>query len=232
MTKDINPTAPTAADIYNNLEIAASGKKQRIDTLHRLKNACDMLVESGKDFSLRDIEDYCKKTFNKGPNAQSISNDGSLRAYADSRRKEADLTRRGKYRSPLNQEVENIPDLDLRSRMRLIVADYNLVKKQYRILTEALSKPNPAMNLDMLYQGKAQDKLAPTTTTDEKINSEHLGALSQLVAILGDQKFLHRIGLDTDSGSVISRGLRETFINMNDIKLLNNLLVILGGKIK
>ncbi|AVM73192.1 hypothetical protein MSR1_06840 [Magnetospirillum gryphiswaldense MSR-1] len=105
--------------------------EQGVGTLHRLKQACDALVASGKDFALKDIEAYCKVTFSKGPNAQSISNDKALRAYVDARRGEADLVRRGKARSPLDQDIEAIPDLDLRSRMRLLAEDFCLERFQY-----------------------------------------------------------------------------------------------------
>ena len=96
------PAGSAAEVLYKGLATAASSNAQRLGTLHRLKQACDALVAGGKDFSLKDIEAYCKETFSKGPNAQSISNDKALRAYVDSRRGEADLARRGKPRSPLD----------------------------------------------------------------------------------------------------------------------------------
>ena len=149
------PTDLTATALYEGLTAAANGNAQRLGTVHRLKQACDALVAGGKDFSLKDIETYCKATFSKGPNAQSISNDKGLRVYVLARRGEADLARRGKPRSPLDQDIEAIADLDLRSRMRLLAEDYRLVQKRFRIITEALAKLNPPMDLDVLLGGGA-----------------------------------------------------------------------------
>ena len=229
MTHGPNHTGPTAVALYEGLEAEAKGNKQRIGTLHRLKQACEALVAVGRDFSLRDIEAYCKETFSLGPNAQSISNDRGLRAYVDACRNEADVRKRGKPRSPLDQDIEAIPDLDLRSRMRLLAEEYRLVQKRFRILTEALAKLNPPLDLDVMLRGErpavaaGQPSLAAVAAVDQ------VAALRRVVVMLRDTERLGRAGLEIDSGDVIGRGLRETVAEARDIALLETLLAVLAG---
>ena len=216
--------SPTTAALYEDLVAAAKGNSQRLGTLFRLKQACEALVAGGKDFSLKDIEAYCKKTFSKGPNAQSISNDKSLRVYVDACRSETDLARRRKSRSPLDQDIEAISDLDLRSRMRLLAEDYRLVQKRFRILTEALIKLNPPLDLDALLQGKHQPAIAHGAALTAMVTADQVAALKRLVTFLRDPGRLRRAGLDYDSGDIIGRGLRETVAGARDVTLLKTLL--------
>ena len=218
------PAGPAAEVLYKDLATAASGNAQRLGTLHRLKQACDTLVARGKDFSLKDIEAYCKETFSKGPNAQSISNDKALRAYVDSRRGEADLARRGKPRSPLDQDIEGIPDLDLRSRMRLLAEDYRLLRKRFRILTEALAKLNPPLDLDILLSGRPVAQPEKSAALSARIPDDQVAALRRVVGFFRDAERVRRAGLDVDSGDIIGRGLRETVVEERDIVLLETLL--------
>lgn len=220
-----NPEGLTAAALYDGLMAAANGNGQRLGTLHRLKQACDALVAGGKDFALKDIEAYCKATFSKGPNAQSISNDKALRAYVDARRGEADLVRRGKARSPLDQDIEAIPDLDLRSRMRLLAEDYRLQQKRFRILTEGLAKLTPPLDLGVLLSGGHPAAGAQTPAAlNAHVTGDQLAALGRVVGFFLDAERVRRAGLDVDGGDVIGRGLRETVAEGRDITLLENLL--------
>lgn len=224
----VTTTSPMSGDLYAALEAAANGNKQRMGTLHRLKQACDVLVGAGKDFSLRDIEAYCKVTFSKGPNAQSLSNDKGLRAYVDSRRSEADLQRRGKPKSPLDQDIESIPDPDLRSRMRMLVEEYRLTQKRFRILREGLTKLNPPLDMDGLVKGRelAMPTILPTGAN---VEGRQIDALRRVVTTLRDVAKLNRAGLQVECGDVVGRGLRETLAEDRDIALLGSLLVALGG---
>ncbi len=219
------PTDLTATALYEGLTAAANGNAQRLGTVHRLKQACDALVAGGKDFSLKDIETYCKATFSKGPNAQSISNDKGLRVYVLARRGEADLARRGKPRSPLDQDIEAIADLDLRSRMRLLAEDYRLVQKRFRIITEALAKLNPPMDLDVLLGGRSPAAQSATPAAlSARVADDQVAALRRVVCFFRDAKRVRRAGLDVDGGDVIGRGLRETVVEGRDIALLETLL--------
>lgn len=216
------PEALTAAALYDDLEAAARGNAQRLGTVHRLKAACDALVAGGKNFSLKDIEAYCKATFSRGPNAQSVSNDKSLRIYVDARRREAALVRGGKPRSPLDQDIEAIADLDLRSRMRLLAEDYRLIQKRIRIVTEALARLDPPLDLDLLL-GK-RSAAAPVTRTAASVGDDQVAALRRVVGFFRDLERVRRAGLDIDAGDVIGRGLRETVVEGRDIALLEALL--------
>ncbi|NFV79068.1 hypothetical protein [Magnetospirillum aberrantis] len=220
-----NPEGLTAAALYDGLIAAANGNAQRLGTLHRLKQACDALVAGGKDFALKDIEVYCKATFGKGPNAQSISNDKALRAYVDARRGDADLARRGKARSPLDQDIEAIPDLDLRSRMRLLAEDYRLQQKRFRILTEGLAKLTPPLDLGVLLSGGHPAAGAQTPEAlNARVTDDQVAALGRVVGFFLDAERVRRAGLDVDGGDVIGRGLRETVAEGRDITLLETLL--------
>ena len=220
-----NPEGLTAAALYDGLMAAANGNGQRLGTLHRLKQACDALMAGGKDFALKDIEAYCKVTFSKGPNAQSISNDKALRAYVDARRSEADLVRRGKARSPLDQDIEAIPDLDLRSRMRLLVEDYRLQQKRFRILTEGLTKLTPPLDLGALLSGchPAAEARTPVAL-NARVTDDQVAALGRVVGFFLDAERVRRAGLNVDGGDVIGPGLRETVAEGRDITLLETLL--------
>lgn len=219
--------SPTAEALYAALEVAAKDNKQRMGTLYRLKQACDALVATGRDFALRDIEMYCKATFGKGPNAQSLSNDKALRAYVESRRAEADLRRRGRPRSPLDQDIESIADPDLRSRMRVLVENYRLTQKQFRILTESLAKLSPPLDLDRMLRGSDMPAAVAADTTSSGIDHAQLEALDRMVTTLRDVEKLNRAGLTIDEGDVIGRGLRETVAEDRDIALLEQLLATL-----
>lgn len=217
----------TAAAIYMSLEELGRGNKQRMGTLFRAKQACDSFVSNGKDFTLRDIEDYCRNTFGKGPNAQSISNDKFLRAYIDARRGEIGLKRK-KSRSSLSSDIEEINDIDLRIRMRLLVEDHQQTQKRLRILTEALSKLIPPLDLDLILTGKNRVSLIEKIEPHASLDNMQLRALQRLVNILKNEEQIRRMGLDVDMGDVISRGLRETFIDAGDIQLLRKLLLVIG----
>lgn len=227
MTCSVITAFPMAEDLYAALEAVANGNKQRMGTLHRLKRACDALVDAGKDFSLRDIEAYCKATYSKGPNAQSLSNDKGLRAYVDARRSQADLQSRGKPKSPLDQDIESIPNPDLRSRMRMLVEDYRLTQKRFRILTEGLAKLNPPLDMDRLIKGSGI-ATARVITTGANIDGRQVDALRRIVTMLRDVAKLNRAGLQIDCGDVVGRGLRETLAEDKDISLLGSLLMALG----
>lgn len=219
------PKGPTAMALYEGLTASANGNAQRLGTVHRLKLACDALVAGGKDFSLKDIEAYCKATFSKGPNAQSISNDKGLRVYVVARRGEADLARRGKPRSPLDQDIEAIADLDLRSRMRLLAEDYRLVQKRFRIITEALARLNPPLDLNVLLGGGSPAAQSATPTAlSACVADDQVAALRRVVCFFRDAERVRRAGLDVDAGDVIGRGLRETVVEGRDIALLETLL--------
>lgn len=219
--------APSAIALYEGLVVAANGNSQRLGTLYRLKQACEALVAGGRDFSLKDIEAYCKTTFSKGPNAQSISNDRGLRAYVDARRSEAELIRRGRPRSPLDQDIEAIPDMDLRSRMRVLVEDYRLIQKRFRILTEALAKLELPVDLDALLRGERKPATSVGSTLGPVADADQVAALKRLVGFLHDPERLRRAGLDVDGGDVIGRGLRESVADARDIALLETLLAAL-----
>lgn len=230
MTESSITAPPTAERLYAGLEAAAKGNKQRMGTLYRLKKACDALVAAGRDFALRDIEAYCKGTFKKGPNAQSLSNDKSLRAYVDARRAEADLRRRGRPRSPLDQDIESIADPDLRSRMRMLAEDYRLTQKRFRILTEGLAKLDPPLDLDQLLRsGKPAAAIAHDSGagTSIVIDAGQIEALDRMLVTLRDVEKLNRAGLMIDAGDVVGRGLRETVFEDRDIALLEHLLAAL-----
>lgn len=228
MTRSVQtPTGPTGAALYESLVAAANGNSQRLGTLCRLKQACEAMVAGGRDFSLKDIEAYCKSTFSKGPNAQSISNDKSLRAYVDARRSEADLARRRTPRSPLDQDIEAIPDLDLRSRMRLLAEDYRLAQKRFRILTEALAKLDSPLDVDALLRGVRQPAIGGSPALPAMVTANQVAALKRLVAFLRDPERLRRAGLNYDRGDVIGRGLRETVADACDVALLETLLAAL-----
>jgi hypothetical protein len=206
---------------------AANGNSQRLGTLHRLKQACEAMLANGKDFSLKDIESYCKDTFGKGPNSQSISNDKGLRAYVDACRKETDLVRHCKPRSPLDQDIEAIPDLDLRSRMRLLAEDYRLVQKRFRILTEALAKLTPPLDLNALLRGEKQPVAGGSPSRAAMAAVDEVAALKRLVEFLKDPERLRRAGLEISGGDIIGRGLRETVSDARDLALLESLLAVL-----
>lgn len=219
--------APSAIALYEGLVAAANGNSQRLGTLYRLKQACEALVADGRDFSLKDIEAYCKTTFSKGPNAQSISNDRRLRAYVDACRSEAELIRRGRPRSPLDQDIEAIPDMDLRSRMRVLVEDYRLIQKRFRILTEALAKLELPVDLDALLRGERKPATSVGSTLGPVADADQVAALKRLVGFLRDPERRRRAGLDVDGGDVIGRGLRESVADARDIALLETLLAAL-----
>lgn len=219
--------APSAIALYEGLVAAANGNSQRLGTLYRLKQACEALVSGGRDFSLKDIEAYCKNTFSKGPNAQSISNDRGLRAYVDACRSEAELIRRGRPRSPLDQDIEAIPDMDLRSRMRVLVEDYRLTQKRFRILTEALVKLELPLDLDALLRGERKPATSVGSASGPVADVDQVAALKRLVGFLRDPERLRRAGLDVDGGDVIGRGLRESVADARDIALLETLLAAL-----
>jgi len=219
--------APSAIALYEGLVAAANGNSQRLGTLYRLKQACEALVADGRDFSLKDIEAYCKTTFSKGPNAQSISNDRRLRAYVDACRSEAELIRRGRPRSPLDQDIEAIPDMDLRSRMRVLVEYYRLIQKRFRILTEALAKLELPVDLDALLRGERKPATSVGSTLGPVADADQVAALKRLVGFLRDPERLRRAGLDVDGGDVIGRGLRESVADARDIALLETLLAAL-----
>ena len=225
----LTQVGPTAAGLYEGLVTAANCNSQRIGTLHRLRKACEAMVAGGKDFSLKDIEAYCKTTFGKGPNAQSISNDKGLRAYVDACRNEADLARRCRPRSPLDQDIESISDLDLRSRMRLLAEDYRLVKKRFRILTEALQKLNPPLDLNAVLRGERQPAAGNGPAPAAMAAADQVAALKRLMAFLRDPERLRRAGLDIDGDDIIGRGLRETVADGRDVALLGTLLEALEG---
>lgn len=217
--------SPTAEALFEGLEAAARDNKQRMGTLYRLKQACDALAATGKEFALRDIETYCKTTFGKGPNAQSLSNDKALRAYVEARRTEADGRRRGSPRSPLDQDVESIADPDLRSRMRVLVEDYRLTRKRFRILTESLAKLTPSLDLDRVLRGG--EVFAVTDIASSMIDPRQLEALDRVISTLRDVEKINRAGLMIDDGDVVGRGLRETIAENRDIALLEQLLTTL-----
>lgn len=219
--------APSVIALYEGLVAAADGNSQRLGTLYRLKQACEALVAGGRDFSLKDIEAYCKTTFSKGPNAQSVSNDRGLRAYVDACRSEAELIRRGRPRSPLDQDIEAIPDMDLRSRMRVLVEDYRLIQKRFRILTEALAKLELPLDLDALLRGERKPATSVGSTLAPVADVDQVAALKRLVGFLRDPERLCRAGLDVDGGDVIGRGLRESVADARDIALLETLLAAL-----
>lgn len=217
--------SPTAEALFAGLEAAARDNKQRMGTLYRLKQACDTLAATGKEFALRDIETYCKTTFGKGPNAQSLSNDKALRAYVEARRAEADGRRRGRPRSPLDQDVESIADPDLRSRMRVLVEDYRLTRKRFRILTESLAKLTPSLDLDRVLRGG--EVSAAKDVASSTIDHRQLEALGRVISTLRDVEKLNRAGLMIDDGDVVGRGLREPVAVNRDIALLEQLLATL-----
>lgn len=217
----------TAQKLYEDLQFNAQGNKQRLGTLHRLKQACDALSAKQKPFSLKDIETYCKITFEKGPNAQTISNDTGLRSYVSARKNELDVSTRKKSRYPLDNDIEEIPDIDLRSRMRILAESNRTLEKKLRIITNALMKLNPPLDLDAMFRGdpvtnfKSQSKLANPITPDQ------IDALARIVATLQDHERLRRAGLEISDGDVIGRGLRELITTAQDISQLETLLAAL-----
>lgn len=229
MTPGAGETHPTADSILQQLQAAAEGNKQRMGTLHRLVQACRALAAKGSDFSLRDIEAYCKTTFSKGPNAQTISNDKALRAYVDALRNEANLQRRGRAKSSLDQDVEAITNPDLRSRMRVMVEDCRLVQKRFRILTEALSKLNPPLDVGFLLSGKRALGAQPLFANNTSVSSDQVEALTRLTRLLRDEQRIRRAGLNLDEGDIVGKGFRETLISRTDIAYLESLATALTG---
>lgn len=157
--------APSAIALYEGLVAEANGNSQSLGMLHRLKQACEALVAGGRDSSLKDIEAY--------------SNDRGLRAYVDARRSEAELIRRGRPRSPLDQDIEAIPDMDLRSRMRVLVEDYRLIQKRFRILTEALAKLELPVDLDALLRGERKPATSVGSTLGPVADADQVAALER-----------------------------------------------------
>lgn len=224
MHEPISHSQFSSAQLYDILKTKAQGNQQRTGSLHRLKQACDALVAAGTYFTLRDIEVYCQTRFKKGPNAQSISNDQSLRDYVYARRNECNLQHRTKSRSSLDHDVDAIPDLDLQIRIRLLVEKYRITQKRFRILTQALGKLKPALDLDTLFMDeKATESLGKTS----QVSRDQIDALQRVLSVLCDPERLRRAGLEVDSGDIIGQGLRETVVEAQDIELLQMLLKVL-----
>ena len=152
------------------------------------------------------------------------SNDQSLRDYVNARRNECNLQHRAKSRSSLDQDVDTIPDLDLRIRIRLLVEDSRMAQKRFRILTQALGKLKPALDLDTLF---TNDKATESQGQTSQVSREQIDALQRLLSILRDPERLRRAGLEIDSGDIIGQGLRETVVETQDIELLQMLLKVL-----
>lgn len=223
MISQLNNELPSATTLLKSLRAVAM-TKQRISTLDRLVRACDVLCTAGKDFTLRELEEYCRDTFGKGPNAQTVSNDQGLRAYVEARKNEMGVKNSPKPNSALNHDIESIPDLNVRSRIRLLAEDYRLTKKRLRILNESLRELSPPLDLDDLFCINGKSKSVQNDKVDPIASSAEIVALETITSFLIDGGRLRRAGLDVDDGDIVSRGLRETIITAKDLNLLANLL--------
>jgi len=218
------PQMGTSAALLVALEEAASGDTRRLATLDRLRQACDHLVDDRHHLSLRDIETHCRSAFNAGPRAQTISNDKGLHAYVEARRNDIVNTEQRKPAGTIGQAVEEIIDSDLRARMRVLVEEYRLLRDRYSILTRGLARLYPPLDLDVVLLGQHRVTGASTVGHSTRVTVAEVGALQQLVAVLRDSERLGRLGLQSDHGDIVGRGMKETLIEDTHLRLLEALI--------
>lgn len=216
--------AGTAAALLATLVEAAHDDERRLGTLDRLRRACDHFAGEGRRFSLRDVEAHCRSIFGAGPRAQTISNDAGLHAYVEARRREVAFPRRRRSAGTLDSGVEEIPDPDLRARMRALVEEHRLLRERHRVLIRGLACLSPPLDLDAVLCGAGHGNFLPTEGRPAEINHEQVQALRELVSVLRDPACLSRIGLEVDGGDVVGRGMRETLIEESKLKLLEALV--------
>ncbi|MEA2728054.1 MAG: hypothetical protein QOF70_2529 [Acetobacteraceae bacterium] len=218
------PQMGTSAALLVALEEAASGDTRRLATLDRLRQACDHLVAARHHLSLRDIETHCRSAFNAGPRAQTISNDKGLHAYVEARRSDIVNTEQRKPAGTIGQAVEEIIDSDLRARMRVLVEEYRLLRDRYSILTRGLARLYPPLDLDVVLLGRHRIVGASNVGQSARVTVAEVEALQQLVAVLRDSERLGRLGLESDHGDIVGRGMKETLIEDAQLRLLEALI--------
>ncbi len=224
----MQPEAGSSAALLTALSDAAGADERRLGTLDRLHRACDHLVEAGRCFSLRDIENYCRSAFGAGPRAQSISNDSGLHAYVEARRREAAFPQRRKPMGTLDRSVEEIPEPDIRARMRALVEEHRVLRKRHHILTQGLAHLSPPLDLDAVFAGKRDSNAVTTSGQRIEVTGEQVRALRGLIAALHDPIRLQRLGLEVDAGDLVGRGMREMLIGQKQLEALDALLKALG----
>ncbi|MFM0508518.1 hypothetical protein [Paraburkholderia sp. RL17-373-BIF-A] len=102
-------------NLYADLVSAATNPRQ-LESLDRIKKACDYLENQSVQVTPKAIEHYCVDRQWAGPKAQSIRNSPVLRHYVDVRRSAQDVTSSGgtKRAEPL------IADETVRAYVRLL----------------------------------------------------------------------------------------------------------------
>jgi hypothetical protein len=221
--------AGTSAALFAALEEAAAGDARRLGTLDRLRQSCDHLVAGGSRLSLSDIEAHCRSAFQAGPRAQTISNDKGLLAYVEARRSAIASLQNRKRAGTLDQGVEEILDPDLRARMRVLVEEYRLLRERQRILTHGLARLHPPLDLEAILLGRPSVGSESTAARCGRATAAQAAALQGLVEVLCDTAKLGRLGLETDHGDIVGRGMKETLIDDKHLRLLQALVQILVG---
>lgn len=217
-----------AENLFKDMVQIANNGKQRLGTLARLKEACDVLVSQGKDFTRNDIQIYCKRTFNMGPNAQTIYNDKSLDRYVEARKSEATLRKRRKAPVSLQQQIESIEDLELKSHLRVLYDDRITLRKKLEMISSALANLNPPLDLEFIFTGRSAPELKRETNI-MAVDERYKIALSHVLKQLLENSTVVRFGLDVDDGDIVSRGMRETLISKVELDLLSELYRLIGG---
>jgi len=217
-----------SASFFEHLVNIANNGKQRLATLERVKEACDVLVSHGKDFSHMDVEVFCKRKFNKGPNAQTLYNDKNLDKYIKIRKSEVSLRKNKNTPISLSKQIETIEDLELKSRLRLLYEENEIKGNKIRMISSALARVHPPINIANLFSE------TPTVQTNENTapffaSEPQRNALAKLLRLFFHKPTINRYGLDVDSGDIVSRGLRETLISKSDLDLLVQLYLLVGG---
>ena len=214
------PQTGTSTALLAALEVAASGDSRRLATLDRLRQACDHLGGENHQLSLREIETHCRSAFNAGPRAQTISNDKGLHAYVEARRSEIANTAKRKPAGTIERAVEEIVEPDLRARMRGLVEEHRLLRDRHRILTRGLARLSPPLDLDVLLLGRHRMDGSATIPRSTRVTVAEIGALQELVAVLRDLERVGRLGLESDHGDIVGRGMKETLIEYAQLQLL------------
>ncbi|NFV79071.1 hypothetical protein [Magnetospirillum aberrantis] len=107
----------------------------------------------------------------------------------------------------------------------MLVEDYRLTRKRFRILTESFAKLTPSLDLDRMLRGG--EVFAATDIASSTIDRRQLEALDRVISTLRDVEKINRAGLMIDDGDVVGRGLRETIAEDRDIALLEQLFATL-----
>src|SRR6185437_667458 len=169
-----------------------------------------------------------------GPTATTIGKDTTLLEYVRVREQEQAALAPGKVSQSVDQTLDSVEDMALRTELRFVLAHARQAEQDLRRLKEGMRRMRPTIDIDSLIAGRGAVEMPKSLEVaavsgvralPHEGSEEDFKQALIVVLKLTDPKFLSKFGLEFNAefGNVVERKTRFELITTNELVALRTI---------